>query len=249
MAFRTGRIPTSQNIDWQDWAQERGDLFGLTFGKASKAGVSRQPDEKLQNELRKLGLSNDQTIVIVGEGGGWGEEGRIAWNLLYWGAKNVALLNGGYAAWEKISQQKPERGEIVKPSYGNFTITVQPERRTDIDAVKTVMSDKSRSLIDNRSKEEFQGKKLPGQKRGGHIPGALSVPIETLFNSDGGYIDKTAFEKYVQELGIRNPIAYGVGGVRSALFAMLWEANFKEIVPNYEGSIWEWSARSELPLE
>jgi thiosulfate/3-mercaptopyruvate sulfurtransferase len=248
MAFRRGRIPLSQHVDWKNWSQERADFIGLTFGKAVRAGKVKIADEKIQTDLRKLGLSNSRPVVVVGEPHGWGEDGRIAWNLLYWGAEKVAILDGGYEAWTRDHRNKPEIGKVQQPLYGTFTIQVKAERRADIEQVKSALSDSSYSIIDNRSEEEFKGKKLVGQKRGGHLPSARSVPVDMLYNNDGTFIDGPRLEKLCPSIKDA-VIAYCAGGVRSALFAMLMEARFDMIVANYDGSMWEWSAQSDLPLE
>lgn len=44
-------------------------------------------------------------------------------------------------------------------------------------------------------------------------------------------------------------VTYCTGGVRSALLAVLLEARLGVVAANYDGSLWEWSARDDLPLE
>lgn len=247
--FREGRIPGSQHVDWKRWAQERADVIGQWFGKPAKSGLVKITDDKFQDELRQLGLSNSKLIVVVGEPGGWGEDGRIAWILLYWGADNVALLNGGYAAWAALPNMKPETSRIQKPLRGDFVIRLRAERRADLAQVKKAVADKWPEIIDNRSAEEFSGKILVGQTRGGHIPGARSVPVDKLYQASGLYVDKAELTFLLPLDQKVNPIAYCAGGVRSALFAMLWEAYNGEMVANYDGSMWEWSAQTDTPLE
>ncbi len=247
--FRQGRIPASQHVDWKDWSRERADVFGFWFGKGALAGLVRPPGDELQNQLRKLGISNSKKVVVVGEPGHWGDDGRIAWDLLYWGHHEVALLDGGFPAWLKAFPQSIETGDISIPQKGDFSFHVRPDRRADLNDVKTTLQNKSRFLVDNRSIEEFNGKKLTGQKRGGHLPGAVSVPVEMLYQQDGSFIDKKSLENLVILKKESTPIAYCAGGVRSALFAMIWEARTGELISNYDGSIWEWSAKPELPLE
>ena len=107
-------------------------------------------------------------------------------------------------------------------------------------------------LFDNRTQEEHDGKRVRGQKRGGHIPGSHLIPQRALYELDGRYLSGKKLRKLLPKSlrGTRGtPIAYCVGGVRSALFALLMEARFGLVIANYDGSMWEWSAIKELPVD
>jgi thiosulfate/3-mercaptopyruvate sulfurtransferase len=94
---------------------------------------------------------------------------------------------------------------------------------------------------------------MTGQKRGGHIPGARLVPEKSLYRPDGRYVDADGLASLTGLAGGATttpaPAVYCVGGVRSALLALLLEARLGILAANYDGSIWEWSANPRLPLE
>jgi thiosulfate/3-mercaptopyruvate sulfurtransferase len=244
-AFREGHVSGSLPVDWKDWTLEKPGFLSLVAGHAERWGKVPPADETLARRLRELGLSNGRPIVVVGDPRGWGEEGRIAWNLLFWGAEDVALLDGGFPAWaaaHPVESRPPHGGPP-----GDFTVRVRPERRIDADVLET--SREKRAVLDARTVEEWNGMRMKGQKRGGHIPGARLVPYQSLYRKDGTYVDADELRRLTGVVsGAPAPAAYCVGGVRSALLALLLEARLGILTPNYDGSIWEWAARKELPL-
>jgi thiosulfate/3-mercaptopyruvate sulfurtransferase len=245
--FERAHVPGSLVMEWQDWTLEKPGLLSLLEGHAERWGKVPPADERLASRLSALGLSNSAPVVVVGDPGGWGEEGRIAWNLLYWGAENVALLDGGFPAWA-AGGHPVESGRARKPEAGRFVLHVRSERRIEADALRGSMT--SRLLLDARTEDEWAGKRMKGQKRGGHLPGARLVPYRSLYRADGSYVSADELRALTGAASSTpRPAAYCVGGVRSALLALLLEARLGIQAVNYDGSIWEWAARKELPLE
>lgn len=252
--FRAGHVPGSRPVDWRDWTLERPGLVGLIAGNPERWGKLAPADAELERRLRALGLGNGKPIVVVGEPEGWGEEGRMAWALLYWGAADVALLDGGY---EGFSRAHPvEKGDALEAPPGDFVVRVRPERRIELPEVIRAVEKGGRPILDARSPEEYAGKTKTGQKRGGHIPGAPLVPQKALYEKSGRYVDAAALRRLLAGAlpeggasgGAAAPITYCTGGVRSALLALLLEARLGVLASNYDGSMWEWSAHPELPL-
>jgi thiosulfate/3-mercaptopyruvate sulfurtransferase len=249
-AFAQGNIPGSQPVDWRDWTLEYPGFINFLFGSPSKWGKVPTPSNELQEKLRMLGLSNSKQIVVVGDSNGWGEEGRIAWNLLYWGAQDVALLDGGFKAWKADSSRNIESGNTDRSiAKGNFTLDIRPQRLAKVKEVLSVLDSKDRVILDSRTPEEFEGETTQwGQERGGHIPGAILVPFKSLYEKDGTYVKLEALKEMVRKDGKGSPITYCTAGVRAALLAVLYEARTGEIAATYAGSIYEWSANKKNPL-
>lgn len=243
-AFAAGHVPGSREIDWKEWTAEKPGAFELFFGNPALWGKLPAADAGLEVRLRGLGLSNGQRVVVIGDPGGWGEEGRIAWNLLYWGAKQVALLDGGFPAW-RAARRPVEAGPGAAPAPGDFEVRLREERRIRIGELRSRLG--SLRLLDARTREEFSGKKLPGQERGGHLPGAILVAARSLYGADGRYVDAAALRSAAPD-DAREIVTYCTGGVRSALLAVLIEARLGRVARNYDGSLWEWSADPSLPL-
>ncbi len=244
-AFGKGHVPGSRPLPWMDFTVERPGVWSWLFGTPAKWGLV-DTGEKVQSRLRALGLIEDRPIAVLGSPAEPGAEGRAAWNLLYWGADRVSLVDGGFPAWEKLPGSKAETGPQTPVAAGTFTVRLQENRRAHLSEVNQALREGKNSLLDVRTESEFAGEKAKGQARGGHLPGAKLVPITSLYEKDGTFLTAETLRALLP--GVERPITYCTGGVRSALLAILLEARLGVLAANYDGSLWEYSANRDLPL-
>jgi len=148
-----------------------------------------------------------------------------------------------------------------------FARTSYEARERRDDPIRAFMQDVRRhvdahgKLVDVRSPDEYTGKKLhmpdypqEGAVRGGHIPGARSVPWARAANSDGSF--KSASELrdiYEKEQGLAaadDVIAYCRIGERSShtWFVLTYLLGYDR-VRNYDGSWTEWGNAVRAPIE
>lgn len=212
LAWVRGHLPGAVRVDWRI-----GTVGGLLSGKLG-------PPEAVAADFAALGVDRARPVLVVGAWtAGWGEEGRIAWDLLYLGHPEVRVLRGGMDAW---------RGPVEhlgrSPRPGDFTATVHPELRADAASLRGA------TLLDVREPEEFAGARKYGEARGGHLPGARNLPWKQLVD------DPSAPPGPL--------VVYCTGGVRSAM-AWLLLTDAGRAVANYDGSFWEWSRDERLPVE
>ncbi len=248
--FRAGHVPGSLRVDWRDFSESRPGVASYLFGDPAKWGLLAADHAPLRDLLRALGLSASRPVVVVGEPSGWGEEGRVAWMILSFGHPDVALLDGGFPAWRVENPGQIEKGASRPPPPGDFEPVPQTDRRIRLDALRSALAASEVTLLDARTAEEFAGKREQGQKRGGRIPGARLVPAAALRSADGRYVDGKALAELAGPLRPgATVVTYCTGGVRSALLAVLLEARLGIVAANYDGSLWEWSSRDDLPLE
>ena len=106
-------------------------------------------------------------------------------------------------------------------------------------------------FLDVRTRAEFEGSQIFGEKRGGHIPGAELLAWDALQGEPGWPLEAGAWRSRVEAALGRStaPVAvYCTGGIRSGFVTFALRAMGVE-ARNFEGSMWAWSADSKLPME
>jgi thiosulfate/3-mercaptopyruvate sulfurtransferase len=203
------------------------------------------------------GISNDDTVVLYGDRNNW-FAAYTYWYLKYYGHDNVRLVNGPREKW--ISEGRPTTGDV--PSYESTTFTAQPgddSIRALRDEVLTALED-GRKLVDVRSPQEFSGELIAmpgyeqeGAQRGGHIPGAASVPWAQAVQEDGTFKSADELRALYGAKGVSegaDVIAYCRIGERSAhTWFVLHELLGHDKVKNYDGSWTEWGNMVNVPIE
>jgi thiosulfate/3-mercaptopyruvate sulfurtransferase len=246
LLYDLGHIPGAQKIDWHT------DLNDPVV----RDYVSK---EQFQALLRRLGVDDSTTVVFYGDKSNcWAT--YAFWEFHLFGCTNAKVVDGGRAKWE--AEGRPLSTEVPKYPGTQYVAKDRDDARIRAfkdDALK--QSQARKPLIDVRSPDEFSGKKthMPeypqeGVLRGGHIPGAKSVPWARAANADGTF--KTADELraiYEGEAGLRpadDVIAYCRIGERSShtWFVLTYLLGYDK-VRNYDGSWTEWGNSVRVPVE
>jgi thiosulfate/3-mercaptopyruvate sulfurtransferase len=168
-------------------------------------------------------------------------------------------VNGGRKKW--LEEKRPLSTE--KPAVTVTTYKVKAANtaiRAKRDDVLAAVEKKSHAqLVDVRSPDEFSGKIIapPGMtetaQRGGHIPGAASIPWAQAVNEDGTFKSVDALKQLYGGKGISGEqpvIAYCRIGERSShtWFVLKYLLGIKD-VRNYDGSWTEWGNLIGAPIE
>src|ERR1700730_13648436 len=165
--YAEAHIPGAIGFDWKEDLQDsvRRDFLGPeAFGEL----------------FGSHGVSNEHTIVLYGDRNNW-FAAYTYWYLKYYGHDKVLLLNGPREKW--IADGRPVSAEV--PGYAPASFSAQPgddairARREEVLAA----IGNATKLVDVRSPAEFSGELIApagyeqeGAQRGGHIPGAASIP-------------------------------------------------------------------------
>jgi thiosulfate/3-mercaptopyruvate sulfurtransferase len=246
LLYEIGHIPGALKIDWH------ADLND----QVQRDYVSRHAFEAL---VRRLGIDDSMTVVLYGDKNNWWATYAL-WVFQLFGFKTARILDGGRAKWEAEGREMTTDVRAVTPSQYKAAERNDEPIRAFMADVRTHIDAKGK-LIDVRSPDEYSGAKLhmpdypqEGAMRGGHIPGARSVPWARAANSDGTF--KSAGELraiYEGEAGLASGddvVAYCRIGERSShtWFVLTYLLGYDK-VRNYDGSWTEWGNAVRAPIE
>ena len=243
--YRQAHIPGAIGFDWQADLQDqlKRDFLGpQEFGEL----------------LGSRGISNDHTIVLYGDRNNW-FAAYTYWYLKYYGHDEVLLMNGPREKW--IDEGRPTTADVPEAASASFSAqpgddAIRARREEVLNALGS-----SISLVDVRSPQEYSGELISmagyeqeGAQRGGHIPGAASVPWAQAVREDGTFKSADELrELYTGKGVLRNGgevIAYCRIGERSAhTWFVLHELLGNDKVKNYDGSWTEWGNLVDVPIE
>ncbi len=216
------------------------------------------PWGQLEDLLTTSGIAPDTTIVLYGDNNNWFAAWAF-WQLKIYGHNDVRLLNGGRKKWiaegRELSKEVPSyaKSRYSKPRSFDYSI------RALLPKVMESVSNGAAQLVDVRSPQEFTGEILapPGLpetcQRGGHIPGARSIPWGKACNDDGTFKSAEELRALYKGEGVdgsKPVIAYCRIGERSShsWFVLKYLLGYENVV-NYDGSWTEWGNLVAAPIE
>ena len=129
-----------------------------------------------------LGIG-DGTLVIAYDNSRGLYAARLWWTLNYYGHTNVKVLNGGWRKW--LTEGHPMTTLSPKvPSGAQFTPTVNNSLMVTIQQLKADYQNPGVVVWDVRSRGEYIGETSRGNRRTGHIPGAIHLEWLELVNDE-----------------------------------------------------------------
>ncbi|ABQ25756.1 sulfurtransferase [Geotalea uraniireducens] len=251
-AFSAGHIPGAINAVWQSFATVGtgvpGDANWGVLKTAAEIGIA----------LGNLGIDASTEVIVYADApGGWGEDGRILWMLRMAGVTKSKLLNGGLNGWKAagygLTTAATPAPAPTTLSIASFTGDYVVEKAW----ILANMAGSDVKIIDARDPEEFAGAVKYGEKRGGHLPGAINMPFNTALYTNNpanpGIIkSQDELEALFTAAGIKKTdtiVSYCTKGIRSGLMTMILRmAGYSKAV-NYDASFYEWAGDATLPVQ
>ena len=245
LLYDVGHIPGAIKIDW---VADLNDALRRDY-------IDRARFEAL---LSNAGISNDTRVIFYGDKNNWWACYAL-WVFELFGHTNTAIMNGGRQKW--IDEGRALSKEI--PAYPKTQYKAADRDDNRIRAFRDdvrVHIEKNLPLVDVRSPQEYSGELLhmpgypqEGALRGGHVPGAKSLPWAKNVTEKSTFKAPDELRALYEPLGVtpeRDIIAYCRIGERSSLtwFVLTYLLGYPN-VRNYDGSWTEWGNLVGAPIE
>jgi len=244
-------------LDVSPAAYDGGHIPGAVFWNAYSD--LRDPDYKpvgsaeLERLLSRFGVAPETTLVFYGYGATLG-----FWLMKAHGHPDVRMLVGSRDQW-------PEHGgqwstDVPEPVASSYPLPgADASALSDQATVEGAVGDQNHVLLDVRSELEFSGERFwpsgatEDTGRAGHVPGAISVPIDLLRSEDGTFRTSEEMRLALEGAGVtpqQRVIAYCTIGNRAshAWFALKYLLGYSN-VSVYYGSWVEWGKCPDTPVE
>jgi thiosulfate/3-mercaptopyruvate sulfurtransferase len=247
LLYSSGHVPGAVEVDW---VRDLNDPLRRDY-------LQR---EGFQSLMRRLGATKDTKLVFYGDKNNWWACYAL-WVFELFGHTDSCIMDGGRIKWTR--EGRPLTRDVPRYAQTGYVATEREDTRIRAFREEVLAHlDVEGALVDVRSPEEFRGERLhmpeypnEGALRGGHIPGAASIPWARAVNPEDGTF-KTAAELralYAEQNRIRpqdDVIVYCRIGERSShtWFVLTYLLGYPR-VRNYDGSWTEWGNLVNVPIE
>ena len=205
---------------------------------------------KFSSRVRKMGLGDGLRVVVYDSSGITGAA-RVWWTFRVMGHEDVVVLDGGLPKW--LAEARPVDDRIPRPQERHFTARVASDLVCDLSRMRRLIDAGRTQILDARPAGRFTGEiaePRPGL-RAGHMPGALNVPVSTLFSEDGLMKSRDGLQAVFDgaDVDLSLPIVTTCGsGITASVLALGLARLGRSRTAVYDGSWTEWGGRGDTPV-
>ncbi|MBV8625308.1 MAG: sulfurtransferase [Herbaspirillum sp.] len=207
------------------------------------------PDrQQFVQAMRALGISND-TQVVAYDGHGGMFAARLWWLLRWVGHADVAVLDGGVAAWQALGEPlSTETPPAATP--GNLQDLSALVKSVDAQTLLANLATPTLQVVDARAPDRFRGENETMDAVGGHIPGAKNRFFKDNLQADGRFKDATQLrQEWLAIVGDPQAAVMQCGsGVTACHNLLALEVAGLAGASLYPGSWSEWSSDPSRPV-
>ncbi|MCA0971367.1 sulfurtransferase [Halobacillus litoralis] len=228
------------------------DLMNDFSDPDSGLGFTKPSRERFVEKIEALGIGDEDTYTVIYDQGyavvgadfiasDWAS--RFAWQLLYEGYDNIAILDGGLAKWK-------EEGKALASGVETYPAsTFSGERQDDLfvskEEVEQAIGDENTLLVNSLTEQDFNNGRIPTSC---NIPFVAHSDHQTKELLDDEQL-KDAFEKAGALDKDKKIITYCGGGIAATWNAVLLRKLGHDNVAVYDGSMAEWASDPDTEIE
>lgn len=235
-AYEESHIPGAVFIDWTTDIVEPGTFsYDIANPERYAACMSRS------------GIGDDSIVIAYDDASGM-FAARLWWTLLYYGHRQVAVLDGGWQKW--LAEQHPVTSAI--PSISPVSFTARIDERVFADAQTIAACRANATLLDVRTLSEFRGETSRVERKG-RIPNAINLPRNDLLADDGTLLKTEQLRLRFAEIGLTagadEIITYCNAGVSASYALLALHVAGYHNGRVYDGSWKDWATNAANPIE
>src|SRR3989454_6280160 len=238
-AYARAHIPTAVALSVDGWLKE------------PEGGVHVMGAETFAALMGRLGVSDDTTVVAYDDFNTTYAT-RLWWVLNYYGHTAAKVLDGGWHRW--LSEGRPTTFHAKTPEPGRFTAQANEEIMCRLDYLKERYDGPGVQVLNVLSGPHYRGEANPfGNKRVGHIPGSINIPIEEFLTEDDRGVFKPAWElrAILDKAGLsaeKETVVHCQAGIRTTFGFFVLSLLGWDRIRAYDAAMAEWGNQDDTPL-
>ncbi|WP_299405290.1 sulfurtransferase [Acaryochloris sp. IP29b_bin.148] len=194
-------------------------------------------------KLSQMGITSE-TWVVAYDDSRQAFASRLWWLLRYLGHKKVAVLDGGWAAYQAHYSVITDIPEVRS---GKFQASPNPSQVVDIQTVKAHKDQPNVTVVDSRAYKRYLGNHEPIDPVAGHIPGAVNYPWQAVTDEQGYLLPISKLQAHYADLeNVDEVIVYCGSGVTACVNLLALDIAGVTSGKLYAGS---WSDWCSYPLD
>jgi 3-mercaptopyruvate sulfurtransferase SseA len=214
-----GHLPGAVNAEWTYFANMSGKAGDPTYGAIVDAAA-------MAKKIGALGIDGKKDIVVYGDGGDWGNAGFVVWVLRMAGVRNARILDGGFTVY-RASGGRTSDGAVSAKAAAFAGVKRDDSYIVDTAWMKENHNNPEIKVVDVRGADEYTGKIRPfGERRPGHIPGAVNLPWDSVYTNDFKVLPEGELAAVFENAGFTDKnetiVCYDTSGVRGAFMTMMF---------------------------
>lgn len=241
-AYDAGHVPGAAYLHLE---------HALSAEKTGKNGRHPLPSrEAFAATMVALGMNGDTQVVAYDNAGGM-YAARLWWMLRWAGHRDVAVLDGGIAAWKAAGQAISTAAPATRPP-GHFALRAPLVSTLSYEQMKANIASGEKLVLDARAPDRFRGENETMDPVGGHIPGAKNRLFKDNLVADGRFKTADRLRAEFDAITGGKPASALVNqcgsGVTACHNLLAMEVAGLKGAALYPGSWSEWSAQPGAPI-